>query len=86
MSTYRLIYNPTKAMFWGRLSDYVGRKPVMLVGLFGMAISVIAFGLQKTYTGLLVSRFFAGMMNGASSLSPVFPSLCRLMKRFMGGR
>lgn len=52
------------AMFWGRLSDRVGRKPVMLIGLFGMAISVIAFGLQKTYVGLIISRFVAGMMNG----------------------
>ncbi|EGF99297.1 uncharacterized protein MELLADRAFT_94767 [Melampsora larici-populina 98AG31] len=52
------------AMFWGRLSDRVGRKPVMLIGLFGMAISVIAFGLQKTYLGLIISRFIAGMMNG----------------------
>ncbi|EGF97233.1 uncharacterized protein MELLADRAFT_86514 [Melampsora larici-populina 98AG31] len=52
------------SMFWGRLSDRVGRKPVMLTGLFGMAISVIAFGLQKTYLGLIISRFIAGMMNG----------------------
>ncbi|KAH9810163.1 major facilitator superfamily domain-containing protein [Melampsora americana] len=52
------------AVFWGRLSDHVGRKPVMLFGLFGMAISVISFGLQSTYTGLIISRFVAGMMNG----------------------
>ncbi|KAG0142330.1 hypothetical protein CROQUDRAFT_240347 [Cronartium quercuum f. sp. fusiforme G11] len=45
-------------------TDYIGRKPVMLIGLFGMAVSVISFGLQKTYTGLLISRFVAGMMNG----------------------
>lgn len=54
----------TLAMFWGRLSDHVGRKPVMLIGLMGMAISVISFGLQKTYVGLIIARFVAGMMNG----------------------
>ncbi|EGF99271.1 uncharacterized protein MELLADRAFT_94763 [Melampsora larici-populina 98AG31] len=52
------------AISWGRLSDHVGRKPVMLIGLTGMAISVILFGLQKTYLGLIASRFIAGMMNG----------------------
>ncbi|KAI9621619.1 hypothetical protein H4Q26_015627 [Puccinia striiformis f. sp. tritici PST-130] len=52
------------AIFWGRLSDRIGRKPVMLTGLLGMAVSVILFGVQKTYTGLIISRFLAGMMNG----------------------
>lgn len=36
----------------------------MLIGLMGMAISVISFGLQKTYVGLIIARFVAGMMNG----------------------
>ncbi|KAG0139304.1 hypothetical protein CROQUDRAFT_666707 [Cronartium quercuum f. sp. fusiforme G11] len=52
------------AVFWGRLSDQVGRKPIMLIGLFGMAISVISFGFQTSYLGLVISRFLAGMMNG----------------------
>ena len=52
------------AIFWGRLSDKIGRKPVMMTGLLGMAVSVILFGLQKTYCGLIICRFLAGMMNG----------------------
>lgn len=52
------------AIFWGRLSDHVGRKPIMLIGLFAMAISTIFFGFQKTYLGLIICRFIAGMMNG----------------------
>ncbi|KAG0140126.1 hypothetical protein CROQUDRAFT_111285 [Cronartium quercuum f. sp. fusiforme G11] len=52
------------ALYWGRLSDRIGRKPVILLGLFGLAVSVITFGLQSSLTGLIVTRALAGMMNG----------------------
>jgi MFS family permease len=34
---------------WGRLSDRVGRKPVLLLGLLGVSISTMAFGKQLFY-------------------------------------
>ncbi|KAL4259193.1 MFS transporter superfamily protein [Pleurotus pulmonarius] len=49
---------------WGRLSDRIGRKPVMLIGLVGLATSMITFGLSKSYWLLLISRFIQGMSNG----------------------
>ncbi|WP_331072902.1 MFS transporter, partial [Longimicrobium sp.] len=33
------------APWWGRLSDRVGRRPVLLVGIAGSALSYLAFGL-----------------------------------------
>ncbi|TFK50149.1 MFS general substrate transporter [Heliocybe sulcata] len=49
---------------WSRLSDRVGRKPVLLTGLFGLCISMICFGLSKTFWAIVVSRCLAGMLNG----------------------
>lgn len=49
---------------WGRLSDRIGRKPVILCGLFGLTLSSASFGLSRTYIGLIVSRALAGMLSG----------------------
>ncbi|KAF8621491.1 hypothetical protein AX15_007756 [Amanita polypyramis BW_CC] len=49
---------------WGRLSDYVGRKPVLLVGLAGNVLSMICFGVSRTFTTLVISRCLCGALNG----------------------
>jgi MFS family permease len=37
---------------------------VMMIGLTGVAISITAFGLSKTFLGLIVSRCLGGALNG----------------------
>lgn len=36
-------------LHWSRLSDHVGRKPVLLIGLMGLSISNVCFGLSTTF-------------------------------------
>lgn len=50
------------APWWGRLSDRVGRRPVLLVGLFGSAASYLAFGLAGSLTALFAARAMGGFM------------------------
>ena len=38
---------------WNRLSDYTGRKPVLLIGIFGSMVSTLLFGLSRTFWGLV---------------------------------
>ncbi|KAG1734810.1 major facilitator superfamily domain-containing protein [Suillus lakei] len=49
---------------WSRLSDYIGRKPVLLIGLFGLSVSMFCFGLSKTFWSLVISRCLNGALNG----------------------
>jgi MFS family permease len=49
---------------WSRLSDRVGRKPVILTGLAGLSLSMYCFGLSKTFWGLVLSRSLNGALNG----------------------
>ncbi|KAJ9296721.1 hypothetical protein DTO271G3_4920 [Paecilomyces variotii] len=49
---------------WGTASDYLGRKPVILLGLTFTMIFSLMFGFSHTLTSLIVARAFQGLMNG----------------------
>ncbi|KAL7627544.1 hypothetical protein AAE478_001737 [Parahypoxylon ruwenzoriense] len=51
-------------LLWGRLSDKVGRKPVLLTGLIGTALSVLIFGFAPNLTVALIARAIGGLLNG----------------------
>jgi MFS family permease len=51
-------------IFWGRLSDRIGRKKVLLGGLFGTGLSMILFGFAKSLPMALVARALGGLLNG----------------------
>ncbi|HEV2736833.1 MAG TPA: MFS transporter, partial [Longimicrobiaceae bacterium] len=57
-SLMQLLFAP----WWGSLSDRVGRRPVLLVGLFGSAASYLLFGLAGSLAMLFVGRALAGIM------------------------
>ncbi|PPQ80161.1 hypothetical protein CVT25_001454 [Psilocybe cyanescens] len=57
-------------LYWSRTSDHIGRKPVILTGLFGLSISMYCFGLSKTFWGIVLSkRSFTDAKLSSRSLS-----------------
>ncbi len=48
------------APLWGRLSDRVGRRPVLLASIAATAAAFALYGLAGSFAVLLVSRLFAG--------------------------
>ncbi|KAH9027876.1 MFS general substrate transporter [Lactarius pseudohatsudake] len=49
---------------WNRLSDHVGRKPVLLACLVGTTISILLFGLSHSFWALVLSRCLHGAVKG----------------------
>ncbi|GAB4572391.1 MAG: tetracycline resistance MFS efflux pump [Anaerolineae bacterium] len=65
MSIYavmQLIFAPV----WGSLSDRYGRKPLILLGVLGNAITQLMFGLANALWMLFVARALAGVLSAAT--------------------
>jgi len=54
----------TTAFQLNRLSDHVGRKPVLLSCLAGTALSILLFGLSHSFLALILSRCLHGAVRG----------------------
>ena len=60
MSSYSLaqfVFAPV----WGRLSDRVGRRPILLLGLLGSVAGFTLFGLASTLSTLFLGRVLMGI-------------------------
>ena len=50
--------------FWGRLSDRIGRRPVLLYSIFGTAIGYVFFAFASSLWFLFASRIIDGVTGG----------------------
>jgi len=60
------VMNVLCAPLWGRISDRIGRKPVLLVGILGLAISFLWFGLGTELWQLFAARLLGGALGAAA--------------------
>ena len=51
-------------MFWGGISDRVGRKPVVIFGCFGTLTSLLLVGFAPNFYVALAGRIIGGALNG----------------------
>jgi len=49
---------------WGYLSDRYGRRPILVIGPLGLALSLFFFGISTSFWPLVVFRCLQGTFNG----------------------
>ena len=60
------------APFWGRVSDRVGRRPLLIGSLFASSVSYLVFGLADSFWWLLLSRMAAGAAGGTITIAQAY--------------
>ncbi|UCH10200.1 MAG: MFS transporter [Fidelibacterota bacterium] len=60
------------APVWGRISDRIGRRPVIIIGLFTSAVGFAIFGLADRLWLLFDSRMLAGLANANISTAQAY--------------
>jgi len=58
----QLLFSP----IWGSISDSVGRKPILIIGAIGNALSLLMFGLSTQLWMLFIARALAGIFSAAT--------------------
>jgi predicted MFS family arabinose efflux permease len=67
-SLMQIVFSP----IWGRLSDRVGRRPVLLVSIAMTAAAFAMYGASTSFLGLLASRAFAGAATANIAIARAF--------------
>ena len=56
----------------GRISDHIGRRPVIMLGLFGSSLGYLIYGLASSFFWLLLSRAVHGACAGTVSTAQAY--------------
>jgi len=57
------------APMWGRLSDRIGRRPVLLITIGGLCVSYLVWIFSHSFLLLIISRVLGGAMGGNISVA-----------------
>lgn len=57
---------------WGMLSDRIGRRPVLLMGLVASSVAIPLFGFSSSFPMALVARSLRGLCNANTGVSKTY--------------
>lgn len=59
-----LLFQVLASTFWDRMSDRIGRKPCVLIGLAGITISTLGFGFSESMGAAVFWSILGGALSG----------------------
>ncbi|KAF1982268.1 MFS general substrate transporter [Aulographum hederae CBS 113979] len=51
------------ATVWARVSDHIGRRPTLLLGIVGSILSALSFGFSRSLAAAVAARAIGGLLN-----------------------
>jgi predicted MFS family arabinose efflux permease len=67
-SAMQLVFTP----IWGRLSDRLGRRPLLLASIWMTALGFLGYAIAPDFRWLLVSRLFAGVATANIAIAQAY--------------
>lgn len=61
---------------WGWTSDIIGKRPILLTGLLGNMVFVIAFGMSNSLSMAIATRALTGALNGNAGVAKAWVAQC----------
>lgn len=65
------------SLTWGWLSDKVGRRPILIMGVCVTISSEVFFGFSQNFAWAIVARFIWGSLNGNLGVAKTYISEVR---------
>lgn len=56
----------------GAVSDIVGRRPTLLMGLLGTGMAMVGYSLSQTYAQAVLFRSLGGLLNGNIGITKTY--------------
>lgn len=56
-------------ILWSKKSDLWGRKPVLILGLIGTAVSLLVYGFSGVYRTAMISKVIGGLFNANMAIT-----------------
>ncbi|XP_035675561.1 probable peptide/nitrate transporter At3g43790 isoform X2 [Branchiostoma floridae] len=60
------------SFMWGRLSDFLGRRPILLCGIVGSMLSSMLFGFSMSFGWAVAARLLWGFLDGNLGVSKTY--------------